>query len=51
MATVCVFIKYNGQWDGASKYVSGEMNGILVPFIATYVGLIKLLRSVIGMRA
>ncbi|GMN73597.1 hypothetical protein TIFTF001_053050, partial [Ficus carica] len=50
MDVVCVFIKYNGQWDGILKYIGGEMKGILVPVTATYVGLIKLVRSVIGIR-
>ncbi|GMN72306.1 hypothetical protein TIFTF001_052830 [Ficus carica] len=50
MDVVCVFIKYNGQWDGILKYVGGEMKGILVPVTVTYVGLIELVRSVIGIR-
>ncbi|GMN58333.1 hypothetical protein TIFTF001_027435 [Ficus carica] len=51
MTTVCVFIKYNGQWDSTSRYVNGEMDGLLVPLPATYVGLIELVMSVIGMRS
>ncbi|GMN47613.1 hypothetical protein TIFTF001_016797 [Ficus carica] len=50
MDVVCVFIKYNGQWDDTSRYVSGEMKGILVALTATYIGLIELVRSVIGMK-
>ena len=50
MGEICVFIKYNGQWNNASRYVDGEMKGIMVPFTATYVGLIELVRSVIGIR-
>ncbi|GMN69085.1 hypothetical protein TIFTF001_038140 [Ficus carica] len=50
MDEVCVFDKYNGQWEGTLRYVGGEMKGILVPITATYVGLIKLVRSVIGIR-
>ncbi|GMN59507.1 hypothetical protein TIFTF001_028596 [Ficus carica] len=42
MDDVCVFVKYNGQWDGTLRYVGGEMNEILVPETATYVGLIEL---------
>ncbi|GMN45101.1 hypothetical protein TIFTF001_014303 [Ficus carica] len=50
MDEVCVLVKYNGQWDGTLKCVSGEMKGILVPETATYVGLIELVRSAIGIR-
>ncbi|GMN64699.1 hypothetical protein TIFTF001_033761 [Ficus carica] len=50
MDEVCVFVKYNGQWDGTLRYVGGEMKGILVPVTATYVGLNELVRSVIGIR-
>ncbi|GMN75127.1 hypothetical protein TIFTF001_052582 [Ficus carica] len=50
MEDVCVFIEYNGQWDDTQSYVGGEMNGILVPESATYVGLIELVRSAIGIR-
>ncbi|GMN67355.1 hypothetical protein TIFTF001_036416 [Ficus carica] len=50
MDEVCVFVKYNGQWDGTLRYVGGEMKGILVPETATYVGLIELVRSAIGIR-
>ncbi|GMN69851.1 hypothetical protein TIFTF001_038896 [Ficus carica] len=50
MDEVCVFVKYNGQWDGILRYVGGEMKGILVPVTATYVGLIELVRSIIGIR-
>ncbi|GMN47893.1 hypothetical protein TIFTF001_017068 [Ficus carica] len=50
MDEVCVFVKYNGQWDGTLRYVGGEMKGILVPETTTYVGLIELVRSVIGIR-
>ncbi|GMN70237.1 hypothetical protein TIFTF001_039281 [Ficus carica] len=50
MEDVCVFVEYNGQWDGTQSYVGGEMKGILVPEPATYVGLIKLVRSTIGIR-
>ncbi|GMN25226.1 hypothetical protein TIFTF001_043873 [Ficus carica] len=50
MDEVCVFVKYNGQWDGTLRYVGGEMKGILVPVTATYVGLIELVISVIGIR-
>ncbi|GMN29880.1 hypothetical protein TIFTF001_041374 [Ficus carica] len=50
MDAVCVFIKYNGQWDGTLRYVGGEMKGILVPENSTYVGIIELVRSVIGIR-
>ncbi|GMN68945.1 hypothetical protein TIFTF001_037993 [Ficus carica] len=50
MDAVCVFVKYNGQWDGTLRYVGGEMKGILVPENSTYVGLIELVRSVIGIR-
>ncbi|GMN46264.1 hypothetical protein TIFTF001_015451 [Ficus carica] len=48
MEDVCVYVKYNGQWDGTLRYVSGEMKGILVPETATYVGLIELVRSIRG---
>ncbi|GMN64859.1 hypothetical protein TIFTF001_033931 [Ficus carica] len=48
MDEVCVFVKYNGQWDGTLRYIGGDMKGILVPETATYVGLIELVRSVIG---
>ncbi|GMN48446.1 hypothetical protein TIFTF001_017612 [Ficus carica] len=48
MEDVCVFVEYNGQWDGIQSYVGGEMKGILVPESATYVGLIELVRSAIG---
>ena len=47
---VCVFVKYNGQWDGTLRYVGGEMKGILVPENSTYVGLVELVRSVLGIR-
>ncbi|GMN34534.1 hypothetical protein TIFTF001_042073 [Ficus carica] len=50
MDAVCVFVKYNGQWDGTLRYVGGEMKGILVPENSTYVGLVELVRSVIGIR-
>ncbi|GMN62539.1 hypothetical protein TIFTF001_031610 [Ficus carica] len=50
MDAVCVFVKYNGQLDGTLRYVGGEMKGILVPENSTYVGLIELVRSVIGIR-
>ncbi|GMN66674.1 hypothetical protein TIFTF001_035730 [Ficus carica] len=50
MDGVCVFIKYNGRWDGTLRYVGGEMKRILVPITATYVGLIEFVRSVIGIR-
>ncbi|GMN66380.1 hypothetical protein TIFTF001_035443 [Ficus carica] len=50
MDAVCVFVKYNGQWDGTLRYVGGEMKGILVPENSTYVGLVKLVRNVIGIR-
>ncbi|GMN54036.1 hypothetical protein TIFTF001_023163 [Ficus carica] len=50
MDEICVFVKYNGQWDGTLRYVGGEMKEILVPEIATYVGLIELVRSAIGIR-
>ncbi|GMN61249.1 hypothetical protein TIFTF001_030411 [Ficus carica] len=50
MDEVCVFIKCNGQWDGTLRYFGGEMKGILVPETATYVGLIELVRSAIGIR-
>ncbi|GMN61110.1 hypothetical protein TIFTF001_030189 [Ficus carica] len=50
MDEVCVFVKYNGQGDGTLRYVGGEIKGILVPVTATYVGLIELVRSVIGIR-
>ncbi|GMN45107.1 hypothetical protein TIFTF001_014281 [Ficus carica] len=50
MDEVCVFVKYNGQWDGTLRYVGGEIKGILVPKTATYVGPIELVRSVIGIR-
>ncbi|GMN22477.1 hypothetical protein TIFTF001_050215 [Ficus carica] len=50
MEDVCVFVEYNGQWDGTQSYVGGEMKGILVPESATYVGLIELVRSAIGIR-
>ncbi|GMN52340.1 hypothetical protein TIFTF001_021485 [Ficus carica] len=49
MTVVCVFMKYNSLWDSASRYVGGEMKGIMVPLTATYVGLIELVRSVIGL--
>ncbi|GMN20950.1 hypothetical protein TIFTF001_051077 [Ficus carica] len=43
MDAVCVFVNYNGQWDGTlSSYVGGEMKEILVPDNSTYVGIIKL---------
>ena len=47
MDEVCVFVNFNGQWDGTLRYVGGEMKGILVPETATYAGLIELVRSVI----
>jgi hypothetical protein len=50
MDAVCVFVKYNGQWNSASRYIGGEMKGILVPDNSTYVGLVELVRSVIGIR-
>ncbi|GMN52528.1 hypothetical protein TIFTF001_021663 [Ficus carica] len=50
MEDVCVFVEYNGQWDGTQSYVSGEMKGILMPESATYVGLIELVKSAIGIR-
>ncbi|GMN46973.1 hypothetical protein TIFTF001_016149 [Ficus carica] len=51
MDAVCVFVNYNGQWDGtSSSYVGGEMKGISVPDNSTYVGLVELVRSVIGIR-
>ncbi|GMN55710.1 hypothetical protein TIFTF001_024821 [Ficus carica] len=50
MDAVFVFVNYNGQWNGTLRYVDGEMKGILVPDNSTYVGLIELLRSVIGIR-
>ncbi|GMN70233.1 hypothetical protein TIFTF001_039278 [Ficus carica] len=51
MDAVCVFVNYNGQWDGtSSSYVGDEMKGILVPDNSTYVGLVELVRSVIGIR-
>ncbi|GMN22184.1 hypothetical protein TIFTF001_040199 [Ficus carica] len=51
MDAVCVFVNYNGQWDGtSSSYVGGEMKGILVPDNSTHVGLVELVRSVIGIR-
>ncbi|GMN47410.1 hypothetical protein TIFTF001_016586 [Ficus carica] len=50
MEDVCVFVEYNGQWDGTQSYVGGEMKGILVLECATYVGLIELVRSAIGIR-
>ncbi|GMN45026.1 hypothetical protein TIFTF001_014208, partial [Ficus carica] len=50
MEDVCVFVEYNGQWDGTQSYVGGEMKGILVPESATYVGLFELVRSAIGIR-
>ncbi|GMN69453.1 hypothetical protein TIFTF001_038500 [Ficus carica] len=50
MDDVCIFVKYNGQWDGTLRYVGDEMKGILVPETATYVGLIELVRSAIGIR-
>ncbi|GMN47955.1 hypothetical protein TIFTF001_017128 [Ficus carica] len=50
MATVCVFIKYNNHWDSTLRYVGGEMKEILVPLTATYVGLIELVMSVIGIK-
>ncbi|GMN59627.1 hypothetical protein TIFTF001_028721 [Ficus carica] len=50
MEDVCVFVEYNGQWDSTQSYVGGEMKGILVPESATYVGLIELVRSAIGIR-
>ncbi|GMN54086.1 hypothetical protein TIFTF001_023214 [Ficus carica] len=50
MEDVCVFVKYNGQWDGTLRYFGDEMKGILVSETATYVGLIELVRSAIGIR-
>ncbi|GMN54564.1 hypothetical protein TIFTF001_023684 [Ficus carica] len=50
MNEVCVFVKYNSQWNDTLRYVGGEMKGILVLLTATYVGLIELVRSVIGIR-
>ena len=50
MDKVCVFVNFNGQWDGTLRYVGGEMKGIFVPETATYVGLIELVKSVIGIR-
>ncbi|GMN54154.1 hypothetical protein TIFTF001_023278 [Ficus carica] len=50
MDEVCILVKYNGQWAGTLRYVGGEMKGILVPETATYVGLIELVRSAIGIR-
>ncbi|GMN64014.1 hypothetical protein TIFTF001_033101 [Ficus carica] len=47
MDAVCVFVNYNGQWDGtSSSYVGGEMKGILVPDNSTYVGLVELKKDV-----
>ena len=48
MQDVCVFINYNGQWDGTSRYVGGNLKGILVPETATYVELVQMVRGVIG---
>ena len=48
MAKVCVFINFNGQWEGTSRYVGGDMKGILVPEAATYAGLIELVRNTMG---
>ncbi|GMN63717.1 hypothetical protein TIFTF001_032786 [Ficus carica] len=50
MDAVCIFVKYNGQWNGTLRYVGGEMKGILVPETSTYVDLFELVRSVIGIR-
>ena len=50
MAAVCVFIKYNGQWDGTWRYVVEMKRILMVPFTANYVGLIELVRSVIGIK-
>ena len=46
-ARLNVFIKYNGHWDHASRYVGCEMKGILVPTNTTYIGLIDLVRNVL----
>ncbi|GMN22307.1 hypothetical protein TIFTF001_045637 [Ficus carica] len=46
MDEVCVFVKYNGQWDGTLRYIGGKMKGILVAETATYVGLIDLKKDV-----
>ena len=48
MATICVFIKYKGRWDSLSRYVGGEIKGIMVPLTTTYAGLIELVISIIG---
>ena len=48
MVAVCVFIKYNDQWDNTSWYVGSEMKGIMVFLTVTYVALIELVKSVIG---
>ncbi|GMN28383.1 hypothetical protein TIFTF001_041165 [Ficus carica] len=50
MTAVCLFIKYNGQWESVSRYIGGKMKGIMVPLTATYVGLLELVSSVIGLR-
>ncbi|GMN47253.1 hypothetical protein TIFTF001_016425 [Ficus carica] len=42
MVAVCVFIKYNGYWDGTLRHVGGEIKGILMRLTTTYVGLIEL---------
>ena len=45
-----VFIKYNGHWDHSWRYVDCEMKGILVPTNTTYIGLLELVRNVLGIR-
>ncbi|EXB36923.1 hypothetical protein L484_016528 [Morus notabilis] len=45
-----VFIKYNGYWDCASRYIGCEMKVILVPTNTTYIGLIDLVRNVLEIR-
>ena len=48
---VCIFIKYNDEWDSTSRYVGGEMKGILTPLTATYIDLIELVGSVNRLRS
>ena len=48
MDEVCVFVNFNGQWDGTSRYVGGDMKGILVPEAVTFAGLIQLVRNTMG---
>ena len=45
---MCVFMNYNGHWESTSRYVGGDMKGILVPEAATYHVLLRLVRNTMG---